>query len=215
MTISTNDIVDYILGKKHPGYKRFMCDLRKIARRNEVELRFQRKKLVRDDDYASESLGYFGDTVLSVACNNPFDTVMGIMVHESCHMDQSIEDTFLWDKCSAGYTVFFQWLEDKKIVKREVLEESVQDIIRLELDCEKRSVKKILKYGLPINVEEYIQKANAYLYGYLFFLEKKKWIPEIYTDQSVYNLAQTEFQKSYTKIPGKLRKAFEKVYKNL
>ena len=108
------------------------------------------------------------------------------------------------------WTHFFQWLLEKKIVKREVLLESVQDVIALELDCEKRAIAKIKKYNLPINLEEYCRKANAYLFSHLYLLEVRKWIPRIYSNKNTWMSSPKTLKKEYKNIPRKLYAAFKK-----
>jgi hypothetical protein len=56
----------------------------------------------------------------------------------------------------------------------------------VEIDCEKRTARKILDLNLNIDLTQYIKKANTYLFYYSVLLETKKWcdvapykIPEI------------------------------------
>lgn len=200
------------LDNTHPGFLKLLADSRKIARQNDIKIRISKAKYIHDADSDSKCIGYFDSEGGELASSNynDFDVFIRNFVHESCHMDQFLKDKFLWEKCSPGYDIFFQWLEDKKIVKREVLEEAVQDIIRLEKDCEIRSIAKINKYKLPIDVTDYIKRANAYLYGYLFFLEQKKWLPAIYNNPDVVTVSPGRFPKEYKKIPRKLYVLFKR-----
>lgn len=206
-----------VIDKNHPGFQKLLSDTRKIARNNDIKIRISKADYIVDNDSTSKSIGYFDGEGRELACSNynEDESFIKNFVHESCHMDQFLNDKFLWAKCEPGYNIFFEWLEDKKIFKREVLEESVQDIIRLEKDCEMRSVAKIKKYNLPIDIDHYIRSANAYLYGYLFFLEQKKWIPAIYAELDVTECASSRFAKSYDKIPKRLHAAFKRKLKQL
>ena len=112
---------------------------------------------------------------------------------------------------SVGYTLFFEWLGGK-IVIREHLEEAVQDIIRLELDCELRTLKKIEKYKLPVHPIQYKKKANVYLYSYLYMLETRKWIHQIYSHNELWKAAPSCLRKEYKSIPKRLHMEFKKVY---
>lgn len=206
------------LSKDAPvGCQRMLTDIRAVARKHGIKLRFTTKKLVKTNPKDSASTGYFDENrkVLAVSNFNDLYTFISVLAHESCHMDQYINDRYFWDKCSVGYTLFFQWLEDGVDVKQSQLEECVQDIIRLELDCEIRSIKKLKKYKIPVDFNDYIKKTNCYLYGYLFFLEKRQWIPAIYQDEEVWKKASSRLSKSYKKIPSRLRKAFEKKLRDM
>lgn len=195
----------------------FIKDVRKTARANAVTIKLPKTKYVYDEGDPTPSGGFFqseGPTLV-VGTGTSTKKWISVLVHESCHMDQYIEDQFLWEKCSPGYEVFFDWMWNKNsIVKENILEEAVQDIIRLELDCEKRSIKKIKQYNLPIDISLYIKGANVYLYSYLYMLEVRKWIPSIYTSCDVTQKASTKFSSSYTKIPRRLERAFKSIYTN-
>jgi len=191
--------------------KQLIADVEKRAIRYGVKIKLEKADLVYapGEDYGCA--GYFDSErkVLAVATKGKILDWLAVFIHESCHMDQWIENKFMWEKLTHGYTIFFEWLYEKKIVKREILEEAVSDIIRLEKDCEERTVKKIQKYGIEINIDDYKRKANSYLFAYLYFLEKKKWIPKIYANEEVWRKAPMRFKKEYKKIPQRLYNAFK------
>lgn len=189
---------------------KFISDTERKALKYGIKIILEKTDLVHAKGETDGCAGYFcsENKILAVATKAKMSDWLGVFVHESCHMDQWIENKFMWDKLSHGYNIFFGWLMDGSIVKREILEECVQDIIRLEKDCEIRSVKKIQKYNLKIDVDNYKRKANAYLYAYLYFLETKKWIPKIYASPYVWSLCSSRFPKEHLKIPLKLHRAF-------
>lgn len=194
-------------------YEKLFEDIRKKAKLHGIKIKINKNSsTIYIDDEKTRVAGYFDseEKVLAVAAKMDTKDWVSTFIHESCHMDQWIENTFMWDKLSHGYALFFDWLTNKKIVKREVLEECVQDIIRLEKDCEIRSVAKIKKYGIDIDVKRYIKIANSYLYAYLYFLEVKKWIPKIYSFEEVWQTAPSRFPKEHKKIPIKLYRQFKK-----
>lgn len=193
--------------------QKFLEDIKTKAKQHGVKVIIKNTPFVK---YGEESLcaGYFcseSKTLVVGKQKDDADTI-GLLAHESSHMDQWIEDKYLWEKLAVGYSLFFSWLEEGKIIKREHLEEAVQDIIRLEKDCEQRAIAKMLKYDIKIDYERYKRRANAYLYAYLFFLEKKKWIPKIYDDKEVWSTAPQKFPKEHKKIPQKLYRKFLKVF---
>jgi hypothetical protein len=190
----------------------FINDLYKKAEKHKIKIQLSHSKLVFAKGETAGCGGYFDSEhkILAVATDYPKSKWLSILIHESSHLDQWIEDKFHWEKWTHGHTLFFQWLLEKKIVKREVLLESVQDVIALELDCEKRAIAKIKKYNLPINLEEYCRKANAYLFSHLYLLEVRKWIPRIYSNKNTWMSSPKTLKKEYKNIPRKLYAAFKK-----
>lgn len=198
--------------KTHPGVKEFIADTKKIAKKNKIKIRISKAEFVRDAASTSKSIGYFDSHNRELASSNynHLPTFVRNFVHESCHMDQFLQNRYLWDKCEPGYNLFFDWIEEGTEYPVEVLDEAVHDIIRIELDCEKRSVDKIEKYNLPLDVKDYIKRANAYLYGYLFFRKHKIWIPAIYNNAAAVKASPGRFAKNYKHIPRNLEKIFNR-----
>lgn len=125
--------------------------------------------------------GFFDDNprpILACAIGKPDEQWAQILIHESCHMDQWIQGSEFWKKIRSGkiYSdlVMDKWLSGKEF-DVEVVEDSIRNMLALELDCEKRSAQKILKMNLPIDVEKYIKGANSYLYFYPIMLKTRKW----------------------------------------
>lgn len=193
----------------------FIKDVRRIARANDITIRLPKTDVVYYEDDPNPCSGFFhsDDRLLVVGTGTTQSRWLSIMVHESCHMDQFIEDQFLWEKCSPAYNIFFDWLvDDMSVVKREVLEEAVQDIIRLELDCERRSIRKIKQYDLQLDIPYYIKGVNIYMYSYLYMLDIKKWMPKIYDNRDARRVASSRLSTSYTKIPRRLLRVFDSIY---
>jgi len=191
--------------------ERFIEHTMNSCKKNGVKVILVEDKHVLYGEEKEKTGGYFSSDPpeLAVATKLSRANFYGLLAHESSHMDQWIQNTYLWDKCSYGYGLFFEWLSGK-IVKREHLEEAVQDIIRLELDCEIRAIAKIEKYKLPINKTDYIQKANTYLYSYLHMINTRKWISKPYTKSGIWKLASTRLKKKYDILPKRLERAFKK-----
>lgn len=148
---------------------------------------------------------------LVVATGKPHTDWLHVFIHESCHMDQYIADPYRWEKWMVGYTLFFQWLGKEIELPKKTLLLTLNDILECEKDCEMRTVQKIKRYKLDINVEEYIQKSNAYLYFYRYMLTCRYWMKGVYGRQDVWSLAPKEFKPTYRQIPRELRKQFTKL----
>ena len=133
-----------------------------------------------------------------------------ILVHETCHLDQWIEDAdkFMEDD---GINIVDEWLSGKDIDAKIILD-AINASRYLELDCEKRSVEKIKKYRLPVDVENYIKMSNTYVYFYQWVLENRKWVPEgksLFVNEIV-SLAPKTWQESYDIVPKNMNDAFNK-----
>jgi hypothetical protein len=199
------------------GLDRFKRDVRKTAKEHKIKVIISKKRMITSRHNNLEMKGYFDETnkELRVATGGDKTGWFQVLLHESCHMDQYIEDQYLWNKCSPAFSIFDDWLLNKIDIRLEVLEEVVQDIIRLELDCERRVIEKIKKYNLDINPNDYEKVSNISLYLYLFSLEKKRWMPEIGSKRSIYKATPGKLKKSYKKIPIRLHRVLGKEYKTL
>jgi hypothetical protein len=80
------------------------------------------------------------------------------------------------------------WLQHVVDLNPEQLKNVVDKVLEMELDCEKRSIEKIKKYKLPINVKEYTQKANAYMYFYRALAKTRKWTNKSKSPYSLTNI---------------------------
>lgn len=195
-------------------YHELINDIMETAKINEIAIDLSDTELVYEEEGSPIGCaGYFIDepATLKVATGKPIDKWLQILIHESCHMDQYLEDPYLWEKCNIGYAYFFNWIEGKVEISNERLAECVEDIIRLEKDCEERSVHKIKQYNLPIDIVSYIQKSNAYLFSYLLMKETRKWYSELYSKEKVWKQAPKEFKNAYKKIPASLLREYNKV----
>lgn len=185
-----------------------LTDIRAACKKHGIKFYASRGSYVRISGNIKAG-GYFDadNKVLAYAAKNP--NALNLLVHESCHLDQFIEDK-KWFKSFDGITVIDEWLEGKDVSRR-VLVNAVNKAIELELDCERRSVAKIKKYGLDIDVKEYIRKANTYLFFYRYLLETRRWsVPERspYRIADVYNASSSRFLTDYSVIPNKLYRKF-------
>jgi hypothetical protein len=186
--------------KYHTSYDKFVEDTKKTAEKNGVTIRISQQFLVytHPEDKVG-SAGYFSDELKELAIST-YDTKrwMMLFVHESCHMDQWTEKRKFWNTSTSGITTYFEYLnKNVELSERDVIKYT-QIAINLELDCEKRSIKKIQKYKLPIDIKEYKKRANTYLYGYLYCAGKRQWYNRLYHSYHVWSLSPDRFQAKYT-----------------
>lgn len=164
----------------------------------------------------TEANGYFdatnnGQPTLAVACGQPQENWLITFLHESCHMDQWIEKTKEWNDCIVADNVesldlVDLWLDRKIELSPRQLNRYINTSRNIELDCEKRAVNKIKKYKLPVNTEEYIQRANAYIFFYTLIKKTRKWYKiesAPYNNKEVWSQMPDYFISNYNKIPKK------------
>lgn len=162
--------------------------------------------------------GYFDDNKreLAVAVDRPLNQWIDTFVHESCHKDQCVQKARIWGQQVRGcdpFAVIEMWLNEVVELKPLPKYQMTMAMLKLELDCEKRAVKKIKKAKLPIDTKEYAQKANSYVYFYHMVAETRKWYTigtEPYVVPEVWQAMPTDFKNDYTQIPKQLRDLYLK-----
>jgi hypothetical protein len=105
----------------------------------------------------------------------------------------------------------FAWTNGKRLTKKKV-QAYIKGVLAVELDCEKRAVENIKKFGLPCDIDDYIQKANAYVYFYQFVLKRRKWYSPgkaPYEIPEVYSKMPTKFLNRYDRMPAKYLKLYD------
>ena len=160
--------------------------------------------------------GYFneeanGDFKGTLATALKCPDYMDILVHEFSHMEQYIEKTNIW-KGANQCGPMDDWLLGKDVKN---IEERIDQVKWLELDCEKRTVKNMIKYNLPVNISSYIQKANSYILFYNYIKETRLWCkignsPDEKSNKSLWSLCPDKFMpRSYYKtIPKNIHNKF-------
>lgn len=95
---------------------------------------------------------------------------LGVFVHEYAHFKQWRNGAAIWhdEEANKAYTDYFCY-NYKTTKKRQIIVQS------LEQDCEKRAVKIMRDFDLPINIDKYIQLSNVYIWYYNAVTKKKSW----------------------------------------
>jgi len=155
-----------------PEVKAFIKDVRKKCREIGVNLIFSKTQSVTTPS-GFTCAGFFDDGIktISVAKNNPL--WLGILAHEFSHCLQWQENSIEWQKDQeCGNVMMESWLNGKEVKN---LKKAINNIIALELDCEKRALKLIAQYDLPINSSTYIQRANECILYYRYVQLTRRW----------------------------------------
>jgi len=202
------------LPKMPKSYLDYINSVRKKAKAHGMEVFFSKGKTVFDSNEDTVgTAGFFCGELKRIATgiNNPLELWFIVFIHESCHMEQWIENREWFLSKMDDYGKFFDWLNGEKVSKKD-LEKSIQAIIDIEKDCEIRSVEKIKKYKFEnIDAKEYTQKANCYLFLYAFMLKRRKWYNHVYGNEKCWKSCPITFKKDYSKLSMRLNNAFEEV----
>jgi hypothetical protein len=167
-------------------HREILADIRATCKKNKVKLVFDHKQEFLDGDKDEESSAYFMDDPALIKVSTKNKTPLKILhntIHETCHMDQWLEEAKVWNECyidGVDVSDLAQLWIDKKIeLNKQQSGKIFLALYNLEMDAERRAVKKFKHYGLDkyMDVTAYIQGAYAYGKGYLFTGATRKWIP--------------------------------------
>lgn len=153
--------------------------------------------------------GYFDeeDRVLAVAMKK--DIWLGVLVHEYAHLTQWVDNCEAWRKGCRGLPKVDEWLAGKSV---RGIKQALAYSRDLELDNEKRSVKLIKKWKLPIDIKNYVQRANAYVQSYNWLYYTRKWSTpnnSPYGNKEVYGKMPSSFRMNYETLTDKYKKIFK------
>ena len=195
--------------------KAFIEDLKIYTKENNIKLVLSPEKGVQFSEGGIMCNGYFDDITSTLACALGKDVSqwLVILLHESCHMDQWVEKVTEWTE-NAGMDNIEKWLNGDDSVNMKNIDNEIRTSIIVEVDCEKRTVEKIKKYGLDsiINIDEYIKKSNAYVLFYLWMRKNRKWYEigkEPYNITDVVSVMPNTFDIDYTILDPKIEKTYD------
>lgn len=152
--------------------------------------------------------GYFDEQIPALVCSMNRQDWIEILAHEFCHLTQWIENIPIWKKADDSIPLVDEWLSGTDVPN---IKKHLAICRDLELDNEKRTVKIIKKFGLDIDVEKYIKKANAYVFFYNRLLATRKWSDpdnSPYTNKKVIASMPRYFRADYSYTPKKIEKVF-------
>jgi hypothetical protein len=155
--------------------------------------------------------GYFDENPLqfATACGGSYRKWLPVFIHESCHIDQWLEQSEEWTAKVPGFTVnpgtiFDEWLNYKIELPDDIKNAIIDYLVYLELDCEIRTVEKLKKYDFPVNMNEYIRMSNACIWGYRIISETRIWNHNYISD--VLKRMPNHFDNDYSVLPNIMHK---------
>ena len=155
--------------------QKFLEMVKKDCKEKKVRLHLSKGRYVVMD--GTRCSGYFTSDeppTLAVAMGRETSEWFPTLVHEYCHMQQWLDDTKIWWNANTN-TDLWDWLSGKKELSSKKAFQSCMYALDCELDCERRSVKMIKHFGLPLKVDSYCQQANAYAYFYHLVYKHRRW----------------------------------------
>lgn len=138
----------------------------------------------------SETVGWADGEEIRVATGKSPEMWLGVFIHETCHVDQSIQKPKWMEDCEKSVGLLDEWLKGEKVAN---IKSHVLKVIELEWDCERRAMAKIRTNNLPFDLYKYAKGANAYVLGYHWTLANRKWCTKTYRDT-----------KTSSKMPNRL-----------
>lgn len=153
--------------------------------------------------------GYFDEEAKELVVAGKHPEYLSILVHEFAHLTQWVDNCEPWRKLGDSLEKIHDWLGGKEVkgIKR-----ALAKARNLELDNEKRSVKIIKEWDLPIDIKVYTQKANAYVQFYNWMYYTRRWCTvknSPYRNKTIYGNMPTIFKMNYEEMSEKYRKLFE------
>ena len=168
-----------------PDVRTFIESEEQSCKENNITIHLSDSKSVSISDGPTQGNGCFEELaggeggILSCAVGKPFDEWFPTFVHESCHKDQFIEQVPCWTDCIFGAYESMDfidlWTRNLIELNKQQKNKYFKTSALVELDCEKRAVAKMRQWDMPFDVDEYIQKANAYVLFYQVMRLTRKW----------------------------------------
>jgi hypothetical protein len=168
-----------------------------------------------------ECAGYFDDAPLGfgVACGGSPRGWFSIFVHETCHMQQWLDQSPIWTRQVDGRNpsdVFDSWISGREDLPAATLGAVIDALVDVEIDCEQRVAGRIRELGLPIKLETHVRKSNAYAWSYRYMQETRDWDHSaLYQYPQVWRRMPAHFDNDYSVLPARVRAAFDAMVERL
>ncbi len=205
-------------------FNKFKKDLRALCKKHKIKLKLIHKKMIPYEANNKITVsGYFdtGTDTLAVATDKDKKEWWEILIHESCHLDQFLENSPNWINQEImavdANALLDLWLYRHIEMTDKQIQKVIKKIIDCERDCDIRAIEKIKKYGLDdvIDLKIYTQKANAYHLSYYAVRKLRKWNKPLrgaYQVEEVRKMFGTTINHGYTLTKSQLLKMSQLCY---
>jgi hypothetical protein len=182
-------------------YKLVLRSIKRKCKLTKTKLRFCVGPIVNGG--SGDSDGYFVKGEIAIAFGNKLPHQwMKTLLHESCHLDQENEFNRMVINAreSAAYEIVDSFLKGSTRYTERLVDSAFKCVMDCEMDAEKRTVKKILKWKLNelpdllyrIDLNKYIQQANSYVNAYQLMREGVDWDTAVQVMQDAYSIMPTD-----------------------
>jgi hypothetical protein len=149
-------------------FKEFFNFSLNYLKENEKELIIHPGQVIRYKDDPADCCGWCDGDSIEIA--RDFKLFEETYVHEFCHMEQAVQDSYAWQLGQEST----MW-EDLESNRSDIaLWNEILKVLKMERDCERRVLEKNLTWKL-FDAETYAKQANIYLYFYHYVYLTRKW----------------------------------------
>lgn len=192
--------------KKTQKELEFIKYIRNRCKEHGVKCDLRNTKFLRSEGI--DCSGWFDSEVpeLVVSMNRP--DWIEILAHEYSHLTQWVEQIPLWKESEVSSSILWDWLAGEDC---DDIDHHINVVRDLELDNEKRSVNIIQKFGLNVDIDRYIRKANSYVMFYNYIKTSRRWTKadnSPYKNERLLEAIPTKFNMRYKSLPKRLEKIF-------
>ena len=217
------------LSEQPKRIREFIKYVRKVCNKHDIELYIGKGShivypLIIDGEFKRGSkkamgMGCFiedeetGFAKLMVATKRPRWQWLGTLAHELCHVMQWLEcePTYYGTQKMPGAdaSAFLdEWLEFETEFPKRTIRRAVQLTVDCELDNEKRSLRMLKKFKLPVDEKRYIQAANSYLFFHQVMFENRTWYNKKMFDPQVLDHMPDHFLPDASYKIGKMPREY-------
>jgi hypothetical protein len=186
----------------------FLKHVRSECRAHGIKFRLKHTKTVRTPDNIRCSGYCEPDDIKELIVAKKDPNWLMTLVHEYGHLTQWIDQCKEW-KDTYNIDNVDDWLNGKDMLH---IKRALAVTRDLELDNEKRSVKLIKEWNLPIDVKVYTRKANAYICFYNYLYYTRRWCSSETSpsrNPKVWKKMPSTFSMNYEIIEEKYFKIFQ------
>lgn len=208
-------------------YKKLVSDILNKAELKNIKITISKEKDIPYPISNSPVSGFFvingryPNGELGIATGEDFTEWIKVLIHESCHIDQFLEQDFNWtnnfiydckdNKIKESIDLLEEWTDGRDFSKS-IIKDLIDSCLNIELDCEIRAIKKIKKYNLDIDIENYIKQANSYIYFYRFLENYKTWFTICpHYIKKIWTKMPSHFDNDYSTVPEEYKKLFKTI----
>lgn len=161
--------------------------------------------------------GYYCQDDREIAISTSDSGWISTLAHEFNHFLQNKNNSMFWKRIDFdeknAYSLWWDWLNKEIELSETELEYVVRCIQDVEHECESNTIEMIRKYNLPVDMEEYIQIANQYIFFFQYAKKYRSWTEGIGTpdsDRLDHIIPKTKMVDSYYYLPSELEEYFGK-----